>query len=185
MPPSETDRRILSHVVGLTVIAAVLVVAFLPNTGAIPADTSCPYGNCSTTGNGPATLWYVLLGALVLVAAALGAVLLLRRRRAPAPAASVEPWSGPTSGTLEGPEGAPAAAAGGVAPAYLETPEDVGHPGPDVPAGEGAAPAEGGADIDSLMQELDKISGEILQRGKPQSKTPPPAEGEEEGGDSQ
>jgi hypothetical protein len=175
----------LSTVLGLTVIAAVLLLAFLPNTGAIPADTSCPYGNCPTTDNGPATLWYVLLGALVLVAAALGAVLLLRRRRSPTPPEAVEAWSGPTSGAAGGPEGAPEGPSSGVAPDYLESPEDVGHAPPAVPGAEGAAPSEGGADIDSLMQELDKISGEILQRGKPQPKTPPPADGEEEGTDSQ
>ena len=184
MPVYEKDRPILFHVAGLVVLAAVLVLAFLPNTGAIPADTSCPYGNCSTTNNGPATLWYVLLGALVLVAAALGAILLLRRRRAPPPAAPVEPWSGPTGGPGEAPGGGPVAPAAVGAAAYLETPEDVGHPGPEVPAAEAPPAAEGGADIDSLMQELDKISGEILQRGKPQ-KTPPPAEGEDEGTDSQ
>ncbi|HEY6238719.1 MAG TPA: hypothetical protein VIZ68_06005, partial [Thermoplasmata archaeon] len=46
----------------------------------------------------------------------------------------------------------------------------------------GTAAAEGGeADIDSLMQELDKISGEILKKGPPQKKSAPAAPTDDEG----
>ncbi len=62
---------------------------------------------------------------------------------------------------MEGPEDAVAAAGAGAA----------------VGAGAGAAAAEAEpADIDSLMGELDRISGEILKRG-PGKKGPPSAGG--------
>jgi hypothetical protein len=60
--------------------------------------------------------------------------------------------------------------------AYVETPEDVSAAPPSeavagVAAG-GAAAAATEPDIDSLMAELDKISGEILTRGTPPKKPP-------------
>ena len=82
----------------------------------------------------------------------------------------------------------PAAQGGGeatvVGAPYLEQPEDVSSPPSSVtvvPGAVGAAAVVGAdageADIDSLMQELDKISGEILQRGTPPKKGEPPASG--------
>jgi hypothetical protein len=53
---------------------------------------------------------------------------------------------------------------------YVETPEDVGSAPPTLGTPPGAPAAASGAkpeaepDIDSLMAELDKISGEILKR---------------------
>ena len=186
MTSTTTSRPTASAVLVLGVISAILLLALVPNTGAIPAASSCPYGNCSTTSSTP-TSWYILLGALVVVAALLGVLLLLRRRSSAAPPAPVEPWSGPSAAgpAAAGAAAAPAApVAGAIAPEYLESETDVGHAPPEVPAAPAAAPAaEGGGDIDSLMQELDNISGEILQRGKP--KTPPAeggGEGEEESG---
>ena len=167
----------------MTVLVGVLLLALLPNTGAIPADSSCSYGTCPNPTAGPAPIWYALLALLVLVAAVLGVVLLMRRRRQSTPPGSVEPWSGPAPGALGSPS-APldeTGPGGAVAPAYLESPEDYGNAPPEAVA-ETPPPSEGGADIDSLMKELDKISGEILQRGKTAPKTPP-TQGEEDDAD--
>jgi hypothetical protein len=170
------------------VIAGVVLLALVPNSGAIPASSACTYGSCPASTPSTPISWYILLGALIIVAAALAILLLMRRRRSSTPPGSVEPWSGPTEGaaiaggaaaggaTMPTDAGLSPPVAGGAAPAYLETDSDVAQPLPEVPEGAaggaaGAAAAEGGGDIDSLMQELDKISGEILQRGKP--KTPP------------
>jgi hypothetical protein len=186
-PPS------LASIAGLGLVLAVLILALLPNTGAIPADASCPYSSCNTGNNGSsaATPWYILLAVLVVIAAALGVLIVLRRRRGVGGSAPpVEEWSGPAAGAAAGPEGptmpvepltptptaaAPPAAAGA---AYLEGPEDVGHALPETPAAPEPA-AKDESDIDSLMKELDKISGEILKKGKP--KTPPPEDGESSG----
>jgi hypothetical protein len=182
------DRSTVTSVVGLLVIAGVVLLALVPNTGAISASGTCTYGSCPATTPTTPLSWYILLAVLVVVALALGIVLLMRRRRPPTSPSSVEPWSGPTVAAA----GAPAAAEGsmptdgGPTADYIETDSDVAQPHPEVPPGAAAGAAaagaaEGGGDIDSLMQELDKISGEILQRGKP--KTPPAdgGEGSEEG----
>jgi hypothetical protein len=175
------DRPTLRPVLGILVIAGVVLLALLPNTGAIPASSTCSYGSCPSTAPATPISWYILLAVLIIVAVALGVLLLLRRRNPPTAAASVEPWSGPTAGAATGgatagaTDGATLPTDGGPAAAYIESDSDVAQPHPEVAdAAAGAAAggaAEGGGDIDSLMQELDKISGEILQRGKP--KTPP------------
>lgn len=169
MAPARLRNRAVPVVLGLAMLAVVVAAALSPNVGVVQAQTSSPYVTPSSTSTSP---WvYLGIAALVIVVGLLLALFLLRRRRppgagAPAPA---QPWQ----------EGPPPPAGGGppaAAPAYLETPEDVGHAPPvvpttkvgeaAVPAAAGAAPAAGEAepDIDSLMAELDKISGEILKR---------------------
>jgi hypothetical protein len=121
---------------------------------------------------------YVVIAVVVLLALIL-LVLVFQRRRRPRPAAvpPMQVWQEEPSP----PMGAPI----GPAPNYLEGPEDVGHAPPLVPvptSGAGVTPpapppgAEGEPDIDALMAELDKISGEILK--KP-SKAPKDSEGED------
>jgi len=155
-------------------LAVVLAAGLFPNAGTVQAQSSCPYGGCSTSTVLPT---WELVSILVLVAAAIiaAALLLMRRRRPPAPATSVKPWEEPPPGAAAGPPAGP----GGAPPPYIEGPEDVGHAPPTVgpaaavgggaAAGAGAgatagAVAEGEPDIDSLMAELDKISGEILKK---------------------
>lgn len=165
-------------------LAVVVAAAFAPNTGVVQAQTNSGYPAPSVTPVSP----YVYLGiaAGVIVAGLLVALLVLSRRRRKPPTAEgapVQPWQEGPPGPAGGPPGAPPAAA----PAYLETPEDVGHPPPVVPAAKppppsvpagAAAPAagEGEPDIDSLMAELDKISGEILKRAPKKGAPPPPEE---------
>jgi hypothetical protein len=169
MTSSRLRSRIVPVVLGLAMLAVVVAAGLSPNTGVVQAQTNQPY---PPTPSSSSISPYVYLGiaALVIVAGLLLALFLLRRRRPPAAGAPppMQTWQGgappPTGG------GPPAAA-----PAYLETPEDIGHappPGPAAKAAEVAAPAaaapaaagEAEPDIDSLMAELDNISGEILKR---------------------
>ncbi|MGA8711206.1 MAG: PKD domain-containing protein [Thermoplasmata archaeon] len=133
-----------------------------------------------TSPSSSSSLWiYLVIAVVVLLALILVALVVLRRRRPrPAAAPPMQVWQEEPSP----PMGAPI----GPAPDYLEMPEDVGHAGPSlVPVPTGGVPvtppvpppgAEGEPDIDALMAELDKISGEILK--KP-SKVPKDAEGED------
>lgn len=179
-------------------LAVVILSAVAPGTGAVPADTNCPYGVCPPPEQNLLP-WEIALVILVVVAVLLAVLILMRRRRggrggSPGP---VEPWTprGPPAGAgAEAPAPATSAAvapAVAAVPAYLETPEDVGAPPPSVSAAAGAggaAAAAGGAeaDIDSLMQELDKISNEILKRGGPKTGKDQETNGSTEGseGDS-
>jgi hypothetical protein len=182
MAASSRASRIVPLGFGLGMLALVLGAALAPNTGAVPAQSSCQYGDCIAGTGIP--YWAVAVIAVLVVAALAAALILLRRRRGPP--AAVAPWqgeapSGPTPGAQGTPTPAPAPK--GPTPDYLETPEDVAQPPPAVPPGAAAAAGAGAAagaaagagakaaasdepDIDSLMAELDKISGEILKRQK-------------------
>lgn len=187
MPSSGARRRGARQIAGLAALALLVIAGLLPGTGVIASSTNCPYNNCSTSSSTPVPLWLWSLLAVLIIVALLLAVVLIRRRRSPPSGGPVTAWSGTEpGGGPEGPEGpAPAAeeapvGGGTVVPAgaaYLEGPEDVGQQPPSVP---GPATAPGEEDIDSLMKELDKISGEILKRGPPDKKTP----ADEAGGDS-
>lgn len=187
-------------------LAVVVLAALSPNLGAVPAQTNCPYGICPSSSPGvPIWVWGVI-GAII-IAALLGLIFVFtrRRRRPPSAAAPVQPWQGGAGpGSAPPPPPAPPAspppAPPAAAPAYLETPEDVGHAPPSVSpsdvagvgaagiagAAGGAAAAAGAAgesaepDIDSLMAELDRISGEILKRAPKKGTTPATEPTEEE-----
>jgi type IV secretory pathway TrbL component len=176
--------------VGVALVVLALGVGFASGSTVTPAQTGCSYGQCPQTF-ALSTIEIVLI-LLAIIAVAL-AVLWLRgrRRRAAAGAEPVTPWqAGPPPGEggaaadelAAGAVGAGAAGAA-VAASYVEGPEDQSVPQPGMPTAPGAAGAAAGEepDIDSLMQELDKISGEILQRNAPKKDAPatqPPAEGE-------
>jgi hypothetical protein len=121
-----------------------------PNVFTVTSSSSSPsYGFL---------LW--LLIAVIVVIAIVGFILYRRNRSAPAPS-SVQAWQGTAPPAGAGEVGPAAAVAMAPArPDYLETSEDAepSSAGPPAPAGEGEP------DIDSLMAELDKISGEILKR---------------------
>lgn len=179
---NRRDRRIVPVALGLGMLAVVLAAGFFPNTGTVQAQSSCPYGGCTTSSSIPT---WELVSILVLVAAAIiAAALILMRRRRPPAASTVQAWKGAPPAGAAG--AVPSAPSGPPAP-YIEGPEDVGHAPPAISpkaatgtaatgagagAGAAAAPAAaaGEPDIDSLMAELDKISGEILK--KPTKKGP-------------
>ncbi len=172
-------------------VAVVVGAGLSAGSGNSAVQSTCQYGACVSGTQLP---WWALGVIVVVVLVALAAALLLMRRRRP-PATGIRaagPPAGPTTGAMRGPSAPPPSAA----PAYLETPEDVGAGLPHVPptpptgattavaagAAAGAATGVGAAageaeepDIDSLMAELDKISGEILKRPKnaPEPKNPP------------
>jgi hypothetical protein len=173
---NRDQKRIVPIVLGVAMLASIVAAGLLANTntGAAPIQTSSIGSTPSSSTVSP----YVYLGvaAAVIVAGLLLALFLLRRRRPPSGTVPpVQAWQGgPGAGgppTVPSPPPPPP----GVAPAYLETPADVGHAPPPAPgtigaaagarAAAGAATGEPAPDIDSLMAELDKISGEILRRG--------------------
>jgi hypothetical protein len=180
MATTSRGRRIVPLVLGFAMLAVVVAAALSPNVGVVQAQTNSNYNQSPSSG---VPWWeYAAIGGIVAAALVVAlAVLFTRRRRPPAAAPPpMEAWQGGPSGPS-----APSAPAApppppAAAPAYLETPEDVGHAPPAVPVSKAAAGAAGGAaageaepDIDSLMAELDKISGEILKRApKKGSSTP-------------
>ena len=184
----RTGPRVIPAVVGTLLLGVIVLAGLLPNTGTVQAQSSCPYGGCTTSAAIPA--WEIASILALLAAVVVAAALVVLRRRhtpragPPAAAGALQPWQeGPPAGAAAAPSAAPVAAA-----PYLEGPEDVGHTPPTLPppsagaTGPAAAPAaaEGGGDIDSLMAELDRISGEILKKSpKKGSAQKPPDETEE------
>jgi hypothetical protein len=151
-------------------LAVILAAALGPATGTVSAAASCQYGTCGNSG--PSALTWGLGALLAAVILLVALAFILQRRRGPPPAAGaggVAAWSGTT----------PESPAPAETPPYVETPDDVGAglAGAEVAGAAGAGAAVGAAaaepgDIDSLMGELDRISGEILKRG-PGKKGPP------------
>ncbi len=179
-------RRFIVPGLWVGLLAVVVGVGLIPSSAPLPAQSGGQYGQ-STLFGWPDDTGYIVIGALigVIVAVALLYTLTRRRRRqppvaapgavaggAPPPGPGMPPSMGaaPAMGAAAG-----AGAVGGAAAAYTEAPEDASIP-PSSGYAEGAAVAGAGAaagkeqDIDSLLQELDKISGEILHRGTPPKK---------------
>ncbi|MGA9839562.1 MAG: hypothetical protein WBS16_03895, partial [Thermoplasmata archaeon] len=104
MAPNPRTTRIVPVALGVAMVAIIVAAGLAPQTGAIPAQSSCQYGNCPA---GTGLPWWVFAAIAILVVAALAAALvLLRRRRTP-------PSGGPpTQGAMGGPA---AGAAGGAA----------------------------------------------------------------------
>jgi len=162
-------------------LAVVVAAALVPNAGAVPAASNCPYGQCNSS---PATVpaWeWASIGAIVVLGLLVGLVVVMRRRRRP-PAEGIPPAGSsfaPPPGTMsEGPS-APEPE-GPASAAYVETPDDIGTAPPALGAPPAAAVGaaeptpEPEPDIDSLMAELDKISGEILKRTPKKGSSAPP-----------
>jgi hypothetical protein len=170
-------RRLVPILLGIGMLGTVVAAGLAPTIGAVAAQTNCQYGACPSGSSTPFPWWIVaVVLAVVIVAALLG--LLLFRRRPPSAPAAPEAWEPPAGASASGPSppsvapvagaamGAPVA--GAAAANYVEGPEDVGQSPPAVGvaagAAAGAAAGEAEPDIDSLMAELDKISGEILKK---------------------
>jgi len=152
-------------------LGTVVAAGLAPTIGAVAAQSNCEYNSCTSGSSTPFPWWIVAAVLAVVVVAALIGLMLLRRRP-PSGTSAPAAWQPPSGATGPGgpmpPSAAPAAAmVGGTAaaaasrPSYVETAEDVGQIPPA--AGTGAA-GEAEPDIDSLMAELDKISGEILKK---------------------
>ena len=164
---------VVPALLGAGLLALLLAAALSPNTGLVAASSNCaPYNTCPSSS--PAFPWWIVAVVVLIVAAALIAALLLMRRRRP-PRAAIQGWQEAAPAPAPGAAPPPGATAPPTGAAYIETPEDVGHAPPDATtvaagaagaaaAAPAAAAAEGEPDIDSLMAELDKISGEILKR---------------------
>jgi hypothetical protein len=158
-----TRASVVPLAFAVAILSVILAAALGPATGTVQAASSCQYGTC--TNNGPGLLTYgvgVLLAIIILLIAA--AVIYQRRRGGGggSPPASggdaVAAWNGPPGG----PQSPPAAET----PSYIEGPGDVAAgAAAGAAVGAGAAAEAEPADIDSLMGELDRISGEILKRG--------------------
>lgn len=172
----RSRARLLSGVLVVAFFATAVAAALVTGPTLAPdaaAATNCPYSKCTDSSIVSLPAIEAIIGLLALVALVLG-VLIWRDRRRP-------PRTPPPEWADAGPAAAAPAAAGGAA-LYTETPEDVSAPPPEMPTTP-SSPADG--DIDSLMAELDRISGEIL---KPGAKGKPPAGGSSDpagtGGDS-
>jgi len=166
---TRRGSRIIPLTLGIAMLAVVLVAGLFPNAGTVQAQSSCPYGGCTTSSSVP--VWEYVSIFVIIAVGAIVALLFIMRRRRPPRATTVAPAAG-APGPLTPWAETETAPSGPSAP-YIETPEDVGHAPPSVgpsaaaaaapPAG-AAAGAEAGSDIDSLMAELDKISTEILKK---------------------
>jgi hypothetical protein len=181
---------------GAGMLGTVVAAGLAPSIGAVAAQTNCQYSDCSAATTSPFPWWIVALVVAIVVVAALLALMLFRRRP-PANPPAPEAWEPPEGASASSPTGpsppsaapvdaaalggaavAGAAVAGAAAPAsYVEGPEDVGQAMPVVAAAPAAADEP---DIDSLMAELDKISGEILNKApKPGAGQTAATEGED------
>jgi hypothetical protein len=176
----QRGRRLVPILLGAGMLGTVVAAGLAPTIGAVAAQSNCQYAICNSGSTTPFPWWIVAVVLAVFVLAALLGLMLFRRRPPSTPAApeAWEPPAGASSGGPMPPSAVPAAAAvgatAGVAAApvanYVETPDDVGQSLPAVGAAVaagaagGVAAAEADPDIDSLMAELDKISGEILKK---------------------
>ncbi|MCI4342845.1 MAG: hypothetical protein L3J92_01835 [Thermoplasmata archaeon] len=175
MVQTQWGRRLVPIALGAGMLGTVVAAGLAPTIGAVAAQSNCQYGACPAGSSTPFPWWIVGVVLVVVILASILGVLLFRRRPPTSPPAEDgEPPSG-ASGSGPAPPSPPSAApfvagavAGGVAAPvanYVETPDDVGATPPAVAGGAavaGAAAQE--PDIDSLMAELDKISGEILKK---------------------
>jgi hypothetical protein len=142
----------------------------------------------SSPSSSSSSYWvYAVIAVVVLLAVILAALVVRRRRRSPAKV--VPPVQASEAGAAPAARDGPPA----VAPAYVETPKDVGQAPPEVlpmsAAGAAAAttaPAASGAESDfaALMAELDKISGEVQKKPTKTGTSDPDVESAKEGGKS-
>jgi len=166
MATTTWKQRFIPLGLGAAMLGTLIAAALSPNIGAVPAAVNAQYG--TPAGTSTPFPWWIVGVVVALVAALVLAYLIVGRRRRPPAAAAAPPE------TAEPPAGASAGAppSMGASHPYIETPEDVGVAVPTMavapPAAAAATPPATGAeeepDIDALMAELDKISGEILKK---------------------
>ncbi|MHB8351220.1 MAG: hypothetical protein ACYDFT_00755 [Thermoplasmata archaeon] len=90
-PSAPLRRRAIAVFLAGAMLVVVVLAALTPNTGAIPAQSSCQYNNCVSPGSSAIPFWEWAIPAVILVVVVLAALLFLlkRRRRAP-PAAEAD-----------------------------------------------------------------------------------------------
>jgi len=171
MAAHSRETRLIPAALVAAVLVTALAAAVLAGPGVAPeasAASNCPYGVCPQNNGGLSlTTIEAIIGLLAVVAVVLGVLIWRDRRR-----------SGGRPPPSEWAAGGGAAAPPPGSAAYTETPEDVSVPPPELPATAGAGGAAEG-DIDSLMAELDRISGEILKQGPKGKKGPDGAPSDE------
>ena len=96
---SRKEQPFAGMVLGLLTLALLLVAALAPATGAIPADTACPYGNCPQS---PTTSFFQTIAGLAtilviaVVVVAVVVALLVRWSRGRQPHSGGESSEGPS-----------------------------------------------------------------------------------------
>ena len=168
-------------------LAVILAAALTPNSGSVAAQSSCPYGDC-TSGSGSGFPWISVFVALAVILAAiiLAMLVLYYRRRSPPPPppeggagnadnsttdASAPPPSSSTVGSEESTSSNPS---------YIEAAQYFGIPPLGSPAttawpsqtwtGMAATPGTRealAAEVDSVVMEIDILSSEMLKRSAP------------------
>ena len=86
MDAKTTGQSIFAAILSSAMLLVVVVAALTPNFGTVSAQSSCPYGNC-TSGSGSSFPWTELFLALAVILAALILAMLAiyyRRRKPPA-----------------------------------------------------------------------------------------------------
>lgn len=168
----STVRKVIPSALGVAMLGVVVAAALTPNVGVIPAQAGCQYGNC---GPPAPNYTYVYLGIAAVIVAGIIAGVLLGRRRRRGPAEEFAGRRAPPRAPVAEYEEPPAGAVGGEMEYFEEAPPPVEPEVPMGPEAPGAPPGEGPttSDIDSLMDELDRISGEILKKGPPKRGPPP------------
>ncbi len=154
---SRAVRIVAPAVLGLAMLGVIVAAVVAPASGAVQATSSCQYGDCQTS-TAPFPWIYVIVPVVAILVIA-GAVLYLRMRGgggsagggsgtgggAPEPSA-LDDRAASTDGTKEAPPEA------GPTEPYDES-------APEPPSGGAPAAPAPSDDIDSLMDELDKLSG--------------------------
>jgi hypothetical protein len=181
MPTSVWGKRAVPIALGGGMLATVVAAVLSPNIGAVPVPATCAYGTCPAGTSTPFPWWIVGVIAVIVIAL-IAAYLVFGRRRPPSQGSGPAAWEPPAgaaaggvaAGAASAPSGPAPSGEAGTPPSYLETDEDIGAGLPAVAGGAavgvaagaaaGTAAAEEEPDIDSLMAELDKISGEILKK---------------------
>ena len=183
MNAKTKGQSIFVAILGSALLLVVVAAALTPNFGTVSAQSSCPYGNC-TSGSGSSFPWTELfIGLAVILAALILAMLAIyyRRRKPPADDDSDVPGGAGSTGIGTTPPPSTGTTQIGTSaeagPSYLDATKFFGTiPPPPDEAGSGATAAWAGttsyaarsvgveADLDSILAEIEKISGEILKR---------------------
>lgn len=168
---------------GSAMLMVLIAAALTPDFGTVAAQSSCPYGNC-TSGSGSSFPWISVFVALAVILAAIILAMLViyyRRRNPPPPQAvgSTGVVSADGGGTPPPPSTESLGAYEGVSSSgsYAEaaryfgiSPNGTQAVQADVPGSWSGNPvyADGrsnvGAELDSILAEIEQISGEILKR---------------------